>query len=280
MVKLSNPHPYSLPWVFRYLGPFQFNLIFSELDEDRPISEPYLYGLRFDFKPHPLFEMGLSHIAIFGGEGISLSAGDVLEIIYSNENLTGDLDSNQQVAVDFALRIPNVHKALPLAHSMKLYAEVGAEDTGFPPDRRAFLVGGRFYDFLMVKKLQATIEYADTSPGSVPDAWYRHSKYPATFEGRIFGHHVGTDAEDIFFELSYDINKKTWARAIFDYEKRGVSEPNPEEIFEGRIEIEHNFTDWARIDATYGYERILDLDHVEGLEQINQFFGIKVHFQF
>jgi hypothetical protein len=224
--------------------------------------------------------MGLSHIVIFGGEGISLSAGDVLKIIYSNENLTGDLDSNQQVAVDFALRIPNVHKVLPLAHSIKLYAEAGAEDTGFLPDRRAFLVGSRFYDFLMVKKLQATIEYADTSPGSVPGAWYRHPKYPATFEEKIFGHHVGTDAENLFFELSYDINEKTWARVIFDYEKRGVSERNPEESFEGRIRIEHYLNNWARIDFTYGYEKVFDLDHVDGLEQTNQLFGIRAYFQF
>jgi len=280
MVKLSNPHPTILPWVFKYLGLFQFNLILSKLGEDRPISEPYLYGLRFDFKPHPIFEIGLSHLAIFGGEGISLNTGDVLEILYSNENLSGDVDSNQEAAIDFALRIPDVNKVLPLASSMKLYGEIGAEDTGFPPDKRAYLGGSRFYDFLMVKNLQATIEYAYISPKGTPSVWYRHPKYPATFEGKIFGHHVGTDAQDLFFGLSYDINEKTWCRVSFDHEKRGISQQNPEESFEGRIEIEYYVAKWARIDAGFGYEKIFDLGHVDGLEQTNQLFGIRAYFRF
>jgi hypothetical protein len=280
MVKLSNPHPTVLPWAFKYLGLFQFNLILSKLGEDRPISEPYLYGLRFDFKPHPLFEVGLSQLAIFGGQGISLSTGDILKILYSNQNLTGNVDSNQQVAIDFALRIPNINKFLPLASSIKFYAEIGAEDTGYPPDKRAYLGGSRFYDFLMVKNLQATMEYVNTSTQDTPWVWYRHPKYPAAFEGKNFGHHVGTDAKDLFFELSYDINQKIWSRISFDHEERGASQQNPEKSLEGRIEIEYYVADWARVDVGYGYEKISDLNHIEGLDQTNHFFGIRTYFRF
>ena len=280
MVKLSNPHPTILPWVFKYLGLFQFNLILSKLGEDRPISEPYLYGLRLDFKPHPLIEVGLSQVAIFGGEGINFNTGDIFKILYSNENLTGNVDSNQEAGFDLSLRIPNVDRFLPLASSMKLYAEIGAEDTGLPPDKRAYLGGSRFYDFLTVKNLQATIEYVDTSTSGTPRVWYSHPYYPASYEGRIFGHHVGTDAKDLFFELSYDINQKIWSRVSFDHEQRGVSQQNPEESFEGRIEIEYYVTDWARINVGYGYEKISDLNYIEGLDQTNHLFGISTYFRF
>ncbi|MDI6777514.1 MAG: capsule assembly Wzi family protein, partial [Syntrophales bacterium] len=59
MVKISNPTPILLPWIFRYLGPFKVAFMLSRLEEDRPIPEPYLYGLRLNIKPLPTFELGM-----------------------------------------------------------------------------------------------------------------------------------------------------------------------------------------------------------------------------
>ena len=47
MIKLSNPEPVLLPWILSYLGPVEFNLIFSQLNDDRTGTEranPFLYG--------------------------------------------------------------------------------------------------------------------------------------------------------------------------------------------------------------------------------------------
>ena len=49
MIKISNPEPVLLPWFFSYLGPVQFNIIFSQLNDDRERHEranPFLYGVR------------------------------------------------------------------------------------------------------------------------------------------------------------------------------------------------------------------------------------------
>ena len=35
MIRLTNPNPILLPWVFKYLGPFRFDLFLTELEESR-----------------------------------------------------------------------------------------------------------------------------------------------------------------------------------------------------------------------------------------------------
>ena len=95
LIKLSNPQPFLLP----FFGPFKVNLFVSSLDYGQPyIEKPTLYGLRLNFKPHPILEFGLSQIAIFDGEGRkSLSVGDYFEILYSNTK-SGQYEAGQQSA--------------------------------------------------------------------------------------------------------------------------------------------------------------------------------------
>jgi lipid-binding SYLF domain-containing protein len=44
-------------------------------------------------------------------------------------------------------------------------------------------------------------EYADLSPKNGPGAWYEHSYWSMKNYGRVFGHHAGTDSDDLFIEL-------------------------------------------------------------------------------
>ncbi len=54
MVKLTAPEPQYLPWIIKYLGPFQYTLFVARLDESRQdFSPPYLDGFHVDFKPAP-----------------------------------------------------------------------------------------------------------------------------------------------------------------------------------------------------------------------------------
>jgi hypothetical protein len=258
MIKISNPRATLLPWIFSYLGPFRFNLLFSRLDDDEhkitdkatgdDLSKPYLYGLRFDFKPHPFFEIGLSHLVLFGGEGRDISFTDFLKIAYSNKNRDGtELDSNQEVAIDLALTIPNVSRLVPFADSIKLYGEVGAEDTGKPPDRRAYLAGIALNDAFMVKGMKLRAEYAKLSPGSVPTAWYSHGSYPMTYSGRVFGHHAGTDSDDLFIELSQTLENRFSYKIGFDKERNGISQSNTQRKYQYFLETGYNIA--SRLDT-------------------------------
>ncbi|MBW2559007.1 MAG: capsule assembly Wzi family protein [Deltaproteobacteria bacterium] len=291
MIKLSNERAVLLPWIFSYLGPFRFNLIFSRLDDDDhnitdaatgdDLSKPYLHGLRLNFKPHPLLEVGLSHLVMFGGEGRSTSFKDFFKIAYSNQNRDGTtLESNQELAIDLALSIPNVDKFIPLASSIKLYGEIGAEDTGTPPDRRAYLAGITLNDAFTVKGMQLRVEYADLSPDSVPTAWYRHASYPMSYKGRGFGHHAGSDSDDLFVELSQTFENSFSYKIGFDKERNGISQTNIQEKYQYFLETGYDIDDRVDLTLRYAYEEINNSENIKDNKQKNHFIGIELEYDF
>lgn len=281
MIKVSNPEAVLLPWIFKYLGPIKFNLIFSQLNDERTapaLSKPYLYGLRLDLKPHPLFEIGISQLCLFSGEGRrNLSFNDIVKILYSNENRdNSELDSNQEVAIDVAFTIPNVQRLLPLASSIKIYGEVGAEDTGLPPDRRAYLVGAAFSDFLLFVNMKFRVEYANLSPSSVPNAWYSHSSYPMQYEGRVFGHHAGGDSDDLFFELSQDHIGKWSYQLGFDKERSGLnSKTNIQDKYQFYVGMGYELMEKSKVMVKYAYEKIKNYNYVADDTRNNHFVGVE-----
>lgn len=285
MIKLSNPEPVLLPWIFSYLGPTKFNLIFAQLHDQRTGIEranPCLYGLRLNIKPHPYLELGVSHVNIFGGAGRrDLSATDIAKILYSNTNRDGQkTDSNAEVAIDLALTIPNVKKYIFFAEGLKLYGEWGAEDTGMPPDRRAGLGGLALLKPFGLERAVIRGEYAKISPGSVPGCWYVHDSYPMRYDNRIFGHHAGTDSDDIFVEWSQDVEKFSY-KLSYDRERSGIGSQNYEQTKnQYGIEFGYLFNNNFKVTMQYAYEDIKNLGYVQDLCRKNHFIGTTINFDF
>ncbi len=285
MMKLSNPEPVLLPWIFSYLGPVQFNLIFSELKDDRQknqLENPFLYGGRLGLKPHPYLELGASHLVLFSGEGRrSLSISDVINILYGNENRSNSkTDSNQQFAMDAALTVPNVKKYLFLADGLKLYVEWGGEDTGLPPDRRAYVTGLALYKLFDLERTAFHVEYARMSPNSVPNAWYNHQYYPMYYRGSVFGHHAGSDAEDLFFEWSQDF-EKIFYKLGFDRERSGIQTKDDAQTKNQYFgEVGYRLNDHSDIKLSYAYEEVDNVDNVKDESQSNHYVGLEATFSF
>jgi len=287
MIKISNPRATILPWIFRYLGPFRYNLFLSELDKEAASEHPpdsKLIGLRFDFKPHPLLEFGTSYLTHCGGDraGIEhLDLSDYLYILFSHECRSFDKrDSNKQFAVDVALTIPNISDLVPVNDSIKLYAEWGGEDKGYPPDRRAYILGVAFNDVFTVHGLKLRSEYANISPESSPGHWYTHALWTMKHYGRVFGHHSGTDSDDLFIELSHIIKDKFLYRVGFDKERSGLSKAYLEEKYQYFIEAGYRFKKWLNLKIRYGYEDINNVDNVKDSKQEDHIIGTELRFRF
>jgi len=279
LVKFSNPQPFLLP----LLGPLKFNLFFSRLDYGTPyIPEPLLYGLRLNFKPHPIFELGISHVVIFEGEGRrDLSIGDYFNILYGNVNREGTkLDSNQQLAIDLSLRWPNFDKILPIARSLKFYGEIGAEDTGFPPDRRAYMLGFFLTDLFLTGRIDLRFEYWNTSAESVPAAWYTHGFYPPIYYERIFGHHVGSNGEDIFVRLTGYLSSKLLLGFDSDIETHGRKDAIKTNSYQFGADLDYLIRDGMNIKGRYILEYFRDPSSIAGGDSTHHLFGLEFRWRF
>ena len=291
MVKVSNPLPTVLPWILDYLGLFKYNFVFATLDSNRlnPVyphprfetnhNNPYFAGIHVDLKPRPWLEFGFNLISIYGGEGRdNLSLKEHLQAIFANRNLTGDVSANSQFSMYWQFRFQDL---LPIAKTFSFYGEWGGEDMALPPDRRAYQLGLLLGDLLKWQgRLQLQIEYTNTSVTSVPTAWYTNSEYPATYEGRVFGHHVGTDGEDFFAALSILINPQLSIRIQGDYEKRRTTLENGERVYRGQVEALYNLNHNVSIIGGVGLEKVENAGYVEGADENRSFFSLQFRYYF
>jgi len=198
MISLTNPEPVLLPWVFKYLGPFRFNLFVTRLEKKREIPKPYLWGMRLNFKPLPYIEIGLQRTAILGGKGRSENLNTWFKSFTGKgENEPGIEAGDQKGGGDIKITIP--WKIQPF----QVYLEAAGEDeAGGLPSNWAYIFGVYLPRIGNIEELSLRVEYAKTT-----EVWYRHHIYKDgyTYKNRIIGHYMGTDGEDLYTEITYHL---------------------------------------------------------------------------
>jgi hypothetical protein len=288
LVRLTNPQHVLLPWIFKYLGPFRFVVFATKLEKERHVPEPYLWGMRINFKPHPYFEIGFSRTALLGGEGRS----EDLEtwwnsLIAAEEHQKGRVEEtgDQRAGYDLKLTLP--FKVQPL----QLYLEVAGEDVagggGFPT-RTAKLIGFYLPRVLDFERIGFNAEYATTHVSNRPNIWYRHRIYKSgyTYKGRIIGHHMGPDSKDIFIEVSYLIPEKYGKVSIsYNREEHNLSgtirklKPPLIPLFRKKDEVTFaayfELMKGLELKASYGYGNFKNLGNMPGEDKnINIIMGM------
>lgn len=266
MIRLTNPHPTILPWVFRYLGPFRFDAFVSRLEEDRDVPKPYFTGLRFSFKPHSVLELGLTRTIIMGGEGRpGITPSRFWEIMFGENKEYNEELSNSIAGMDIRF----------ILSFLQLYGELGGEDeAGGLPSKTAYLAG-IYLPHLGSYDLR--VEYADITN----EVWYSHGLYSSgyTYEGRILGHHVGGGGRDIFLEMGIIKGNRLNGRINMDYEERGVTtQPVTERHYQVGTVWEYGIGKII-LNAGLAYERIKNADYTAGLEKENSLVNIGIKWE-
>lgn len=285
LLKLSNPEPILLPWVFRYLGLFKYTVFATRLDNYPTPPDPNMAGFRLNFKPHPLVEFGLSTTMQFGGEGQpGLTLDDLLRIL----SFRSPQNANQLAALDMKFRLPFLRNA-------EFYMEYGGEDSGgWDPshpnqiifDDDAWLFGLYFPRLTCDGKADLRLEYlfnahrVDETPGF----WYGHSRYRAgyTHDGMIMGHHVGPDAEDFFARTSYYLRNNLIMGLDYDYMRRGIT-LNPVEERVNQMGLDCTFDVWdyrLSFTARYAFGVVQNFDNQAGDNRYEHLLTTSVKLRF
>lgn len=254
MLRLTTPSPVLLPWIFKYLGPFRFDLFLSKLEKEQVIPEPYLSGLRLNLKPLPWFELGASRTIIFGGQGRPHIDFSDFATILSGRNLSGGGDtSNSLAALDASIK-------LPFLLGTEIYGEFGGED-----EAGHFIANASTLYGLYLPKIDPTgrgslrFEYADLSRiDNNSPVWYRHGTYRSgyTYEGKILGHHVGGAAKDLFTELRVLLPRDLTLTLSLDLEKRGYDQAVKEEHLQPGIGLEWPWLSALAFTARYRADKV------------------------
>jgi hypothetical protein len=111
-------------------------------------------------------------------------------------------NENQLASFDASFLLP-LHQRIP-AKSIQFYSEVGGEDAAGLSSYRP-MVGVCINDLFRTGRTDVRIEYVDNHDVRRSDLFYRHHTYPYRYQGRVIGHHMGTDARDIFVRLTHYI---------------------------------------------------------------------------
>jgi len=257
MIKLSNPSPIALPWIFEGLGPFKFVWFLTRLEEDRPIPRPNLTGLRLNFKPHPAVELGLSRTMIFGGEGLpAYSFMDYWKaFLANNESLAGNRENDQLAGFDASVLLP-IDWLMP-AKSLKLYFDgAGEDEAGGLPSNWGTLFGATLYDIFRTGKTNLTVEYANDHVPGKPNVFYNHGLFAPgySYKDRIIGHFMGTDSEDLFFRLTHYLNPDIILGLQFDTETSNLSSSPQPTTDRAGFDITYFAPQNWRLNAAYRFE--------------------------
>lgn len=276
-VRVRNPRPIPLGGWFRFLGLFQYDFFVSRLnDDDRPVPDPLLSGLRLAIKPTTWLELGASRVMQFGGEGRSESLSTFFDVFRGKSEVPGSTpEGNSLASLDGKIRIP--FRAQPLV----VYVEAGGEDqsgSGWPS--RWAAMGGIFLPSIgNFKKADFRIEYADIITSRRP-VWYLHPGYPHRYRGRILGHHMGTDARDLFLEAHYFLLPSSYLELNVDITQRSFPGPEREDSWRVSGAIVAWLTKNFRAEGRFTYESISNENGVVGNDATDAVLQAALSYQY
>jgi len=234
MFKAGNSTPIILPWLFRYMGATKFSFFIAQLEENRPNPDPYyrkpnFWGAKCSIKPHPVFEWGGT---------LTCVTVDLWDTIFGLRGIHGG-KANYHAGTDWNLRIPL--KIQPIT----LYGEHCGGDSGW-----AHLFGLYLPRVLALDKIDLRLEYANTN--MVENfSWYHHAAsnegLTYRYKGRLIGHHMGRDADDLFIDLTCHLSSNLKISFSFDRERHGIPYSVTEKKREYTFSIEYwlkNYMNW------------------------------------
>lgn len=215
MIRLSTPHTFRLPWIFKHLGQWRFTTFFAMLGKG--YSNPYtiLSAYRFDWQPVYWLDFGFDHAVMMGGRGAAdptpIQAIDEYIGVFSSSG-TGNASSNHIMGADITVRIP------PLL-GMEVYGKLLLEDTQkeyyyMLVNDASWLAGVNFSKLEPSRKWSARTEFVYTGQYA-----YRHSFYAGgwSLDGKFIGYDAGSDTYSVTSSLRHQFNFDEFVMGSFRY---------------------------------------------------------------
>ena len=203
MFRASRITPFTLPWIFHWLGPMKWDLFFGKLSGNIFPPRPLIHGEKISFKPTPNLELGFSRTVELGGVGRPLTFGHLALSYFSltsPTNETPNTDPGKRTGgFDLTYRVPFVRDWLTF------YIDSLADDDPSPlaAPRRAGINPGLYLTrFPKIPKLDLRVEGVNTNtPSSSAGGhfiyWDNFYRQLYTNKNNLIGSWIGREGQGI-----------------------------------------------------------------------------------
>ncbi|MCH9695889.1 MAG: capsule assembly Wzi family protein [Gammaproteobacteria bacterium] len=267
--------PWNTKWL-SWMGPWDFSLMFGQMEEDRDIPNAQFFGMRVTLRPLKSLELGLSRSAQWCGDGRPCDAETFVDLLLGNDNRGDpgvDFDNepgNQLAGLDF--RWSPVLFGQPVA----FYGQfIGEDEAGGFPSRYLGQVGGEWSGYLADRwSTRVFAEFAGTScqfheSSEIFNCGYNHGNYTTgyRYRGRSVGHGVDNDARMISVGALLVDDADTQWRATLRYgalnrggsaDPKNTLTPTRQDIVSLDLSHSRQFS-YGLIDIGLGFEDIDDV---------------------
>ncbi len=289
LVKIGAAEPFTLPWVFKYLGPMKLTFLLGQLEEHRDFPHTKLGGMRVDLSPASFLEFGFSRVVQFDGRGRQpRGAFDYLRIFFGpgSDNPNDPLNTNSLFSADFAVRLSDVGRYLPLFKDVEIYGELGWDDTCCSgiliPLRPGGIVGLYTPNLFGLAHTELRVEYAASS-----NIEFTHNIYTTgySYKGQVISHFMGTLGHDFYVRIGRWFGPNILVGTSFDNAWIGpvaygtLSLPR-EKRFAAGPDLSYRFSKHLTLFGAYQFSSSDNLGSVPGQNVTNHLLRVEATFSF
>lgn len=258
-----------------WLGPWDLNVMFGQFESERHIPDAQFFGMRFNFRPIPTLEIGVSRAAQWCGDGRPCDAGTFADLLFGKDN-RGDAGigienepGNQLAGLDFRWSPSFINFPISFygqfigedeagGFPSRYVGQLGLEGTGFALDRWSY----RYF----AEAISTSCDFWKSD--ELFNCAYNHGIYQTgyRFRSRTNGHGADNDARLISAGIILVDSDDTQWRGIVRYgdlnragppDVRNTLTPTPQDL--SSIDVSHSRVfSFGVIDIGAGYERVDD----------------------
>ena len=264
MFRASRIAPFTLPWIFHWLGPMKWDLFFGKLSGNLFPPRPLIHGEKISFKPTPNLELGFSRTTELGGVGRALTFGHVALSYFSvtsPNNETPDTDPGKRTGgFDFTYRVPF------LRNWLTVYLDSLADDDPSPlaaPLRAGINPGFYVARFPKLAKLDLRCEGVNTntpvsSNGGNYIYWDSLYRELYTNKNNLIGSWIGREGQGIQASSTYWFSPRTTLQFGYRHAKVGSDFiPGGETLNDGSVTANWLLRHDLSLSALVQYEKWL-----------------------
>lgn len=258
-----------------WLGPWDFTVMFGQLEEERAVPNAQFFGMRFNFKPTSTLEIGLSRSAQWCGDGRPCDFETFWNLMIGRDNrgdegIGVENEPGNQLA-GFDLRWTPAF----LDRRVGFYVQgIGEDEANGLPSRYLGQLGVDWSGYLFDRwSARAFLEYSGTAcqfheSSKLYNCGYEHGIYQSgyRFRERPIGHGADGDAELVSAGFNFvDADDTQWRVLLRVGELNAGGPPNPNHTLTptpqdiSSIDIAHSRAfDFGVFEVGLGYEYIDD----------------------